>query len=192
MRGLLSRATIATGNAPHPGSPQQARICTVGSPWARRDRELAKFEAFLNKEECLNINALVRGSSRMAYHIKKCVRGGQHGGVQQRSSADGQMESGAGRGHLGGPRRRSGRSGHPLPAGQRSAVNESASAPGGAECSPAHSARFLRARSYWEGVYVVYTYAARRQTAKAVQKLLSTPDVGSEDNILRHITFCKY
>ncbi len=38
-----------------------------------RDKELAKFEAFLNKEECMNINALTRGRSRMAYPIKKCV-----------------------------------------------------------------------------------------------------------------------
>jgi hypothetical protein len=36
----------------------------------RRDKELAKFEAFLNKEECMNISALVRGRSRMAYPIK--------------------------------------------------------------------------------------------------------------------------
>ncbi len=35
-----------------------------------RDKELAKFEAFLNKEECMNISALVRGRSRMAYPIK--------------------------------------------------------------------------------------------------------------------------
>eukprot|EP00199_Chlamydomonas_sp_CCMP681_P003588 CAMPEP_0119102076 /NCGR_PEP_ID=MMETSP1180-20130426/942_1 /TAXON_ID=3052 ORGANISM="Chlamydomonas cf sp, Strain CCMP681" /NCGR_SAMPLE_ID=MMETSP1180 /ASSEMBLY_ACC=CAM_ASM_000741 /LENGTH=183 /DNA_ID=CAMNT_0007086301 /DNA_START=71 /DNA_END=622 /DNA_ORIENTATION=- len=81
-----------------------------------RDRELAKFEAFLTKEECLSINALVRGRTRMAYNIKK------------------------------------------------------------------HS----------EGIYVLYTYAARRQTAKAIQKLLSTPGVGTEENIMRHITFCKY
>jgi len=40
-------------------------------PPARRDRELAKFEAFLNKEECLSINALVRGRSRMAYPMKQ-------------------------------------------------------------------------------------------------------------------------
>lgn len=37
---------------------------------AHRDKELAKFEAFLNKEECMNISALVRGRSRMAYPIK--------------------------------------------------------------------------------------------------------------------------
>lgn len=36
-----------------------------------RDRELAKFEAYLNKQECYEINALVRGRSRLAYPIKK-------------------------------------------------------------------------------------------------------------------------
>lgn len=35
-----------------------------------RDKDLAKLEAFMNKEECLNINALVRGRSRMAYPMK--------------------------------------------------------------------------------------------------------------------------
>lgn len=44
----------------------------------------------------------------------------------------------------------------------------------------------------WEGVYVLYTYAARRQTAKAVQLLLSNPEAGSEDKLMRHITFLKY
>jgi small subunit ribosomal protein S6 len=43
---------------PHGGAPN-------------RDKELAKFEAFLNKEECMHINALVRGRSRMAYPIKR-------------------------------------------------------------------------------------------------------------------------
>uniref|UniRef100_A0A7S0WV86 Plastid ribosomal protein S6 n=1 Tax=Chlamydomonas leiostraca TaxID=1034604 RepID=A0A7S0WV86_9CHLO len=81
-----------------------------------RDRELAKFEAFLNKEDCQNINALVRGRSRMAYPIKQ----------------------------------------------------------------------------HWEGIYVLYTYAARRTTARTIQQLLSNPEAGSEDNVLRHITFCKY
>eukprot|EP00877_Chromochloris_zofingiensis_P000294 jgi/Chrzof1/10265/Cz04g34230.t1 len=81
-----------------------------------RDKELAKFEAFLNKEECMHINALVRGRSRMAYPIK----------------------------------------------------------------------------SSWEGIYVLYTYAAKRQTARTVQLLLSNPEAGSEDKVLRHITFCKY
>lgn len=36
-----------------------------------RDRELAKFEAFLNKEECLSINALIKPRVRMAYPIKR-------------------------------------------------------------------------------------------------------------------------
>eukprot|EP00798_Chlamydomonas_sp_ICE-L_P001376 gene1376-32742_t len=80
-----------------------------------RDKELAKFEAFLNKEVCAHINALVRGRSRMAYPIK----------------------------------------------------------------------------SNWEGIYVLYTYAAKRQTAKTIQILLSTPESGAEDNILRHISFCR-
>ncbi|KAF5838767.1 hypothetical protein DUNSADRAFT_2230 [Dunaliella salina] len=81
-----------------------------------RDRELAKFEAYLNKEECLSINALVRGRSRLAYPMK----------------------------------------------------------------------------THWEGIYVLYTYAARRQTARAVQLMLSNPEVGSENVLLRHMTICKY
>mmetsp|Transcript_5403 Transcript_5403/g.11914 ORF Transcript_5403/g.11914 Transcript_5403/m.11914 type:complete len:178 (+) Transcript_5403:113-646(+) len=81
-----------------------------------RDKELAKFEAFLNKEECMNINALVRGRSRMAYPIK----------------------------------------------------------------------------TNWEGIYVLYTYAAKRQTARTIQLLLSNPEAGSEDVLLRHITLLKY
>lgn len=35
-----------------------------------RDEQLAKFEAYLNKEDCLHINALVRNRSRMAYPMK--------------------------------------------------------------------------------------------------------------------------
>jgi hypothetical protein len=45
--------------------------------------------------------------------------------------------------------------------------------------------------SHWEGIYVLYTYAAKRQTARTVQLLLSNPEAGSEDTVLRHITFCK-
>jgi hypothetical protein len=45
--------------------------------------------------------------------------------------------------------------------------------------------------SNWDGVYVLYTYAAKRQTARNVQLLLSNPDAGSEDKILRHITLCR-
>lgn len=37
---------------------------------SRRDKELAKFEAYLNKEDCQSINALVRARTRMAYPIK--------------------------------------------------------------------------------------------------------------------------
>jgi hypothetical protein len=36
---------------------------------------------------------------------------------------------------------------------------------------------------------VLYTYAAKRKTSQGVQKLLSTPVVGSESNLLRHMTF---
>lgn len=50
------------------GSRRTARLHHI---WCRRDKELAKFEAFLNKEECMNINALIRGRSRMAYPVKQ-------------------------------------------------------------------------------------------------------------------------
>lgn len=43
--------------------------------------------------------------------------------------------------------------------------------------------------SKWEGVYVLYTYAAHPSTSTAVQKMLSTPEAGGESNILRHMTF---
>jgi small subunit ribosomal protein S6 len=82
------------------------------------DKELAKFEAFLNKEECLEIGAIVRPRARLAYPMDR--------------------------------------------------------------------------HKSWEGIYVLYTYAARRPTAKAVQLLLSNPEAGSEDKLMRHITFCKY
>ncbi len=35
-----------------------------------RDVELAKFEAFLKKQEAMEISALVRGSQHLAYPIK--------------------------------------------------------------------------------------------------------------------------
>lgn len=35
-----------------------------------RDIELAKFEAFLNREQCKEITALVRGRQQLAYPIK--------------------------------------------------------------------------------------------------------------------------
>ncbi len=47
-------------------------------------------------------------------------------------------------------------------------------------------------RREWEGIYVLYTYAAKRQTAKKIQLLLSKPEAGSEGKLLRHITFFKY
>ncbi|CAL5227853.1 g10886 [Coccomyxa viridis] len=78
-----------------------------------RDVELAKFEAFLKKENSQEISALVRGNQRLAYPIK----------------------------------------------------------------------------GFWDGIYVLYTYAAQRRTSQAVQKLLSTPVVGKEKNVLRHMTF---
>ena len=80
-----------------------------------RDREVAKFEAYLNKQECQYISALVRSRAYLAYPIK----------------------------------------------------------------------------SDWEGIYVVYTYACKRATAKKIQLLLSNPDAGSEGIVLRHITLNK-
>lgn len=38
---------------------------------------------------------------------------------------------------------------------------------------------------------MLYTYCAKRQTARAIQLLLSKPESGSEDTVLRHITLCK-
>jgi len=78
-----------------------------------RDVELAKFEAFLKKDNAQEISALVRGNQHLAYPIK----------------------------------------------------------------------------GFWDGIYVLYTYAAQRKTSQAVQKLLSTPVVGKEKNVLRHMTF---
>ncbi|GLC37772.1 hypothetical protein PLESTB_001475200 [Pleodorina starrii] len=80
-----------------------------------RDRELAKFEAYLNKQECYEISALVRGRSKLAYPIK----------------------------------------------------------------------------GEWDGIFVLYSYVATRQTGRAVQLLLSNPEAGAEDTVLRHITLCK-
>lgn len=39
---------------------------------------------------------------------------------------------------------------------------------------------------------MLYTYAAKRQTARTVQLILSSPEAGSEDTVLRHITFLKW
>ena len=44
-------------------------------------------------------------------------------------------------------------------------------------------------KGYWEGVYVLYRFSAKRATSQGVQKLLSTPAVGAEANVLRHMTF---
>lgn len=78
-----------------------------------RDVELAKFEAFLQNQECMEIEPLVRGRQPLAYPIK----------------------------------------------------------------------------GFWEGIYVLYKYAARPSVSPAVQKLLSTPEAGNENIILRHMTF---
>jgi ribosomal protein S6 len=107
--------------APFAPAPQQnpSQPTTTNPPLpTHSDKELAKFEAFLNKEECLEIGAIVRPRARLAYPMDR--------------------------------------------------------------------------HKSWEGVYVLYTYAAKRQTAKAVQLLLSNPEAGSEDKLMRHITFCKY
>jgi hypothetical protein len=58
---------VAPQPAPYPHAQGADAAAASGG---RRDKELAKFEAFLNKEECKNIYALVRGRSRMAYPIK--------------------------------------------------------------------------------------------------------------------------
>ena len=42
---------------------------------------------------------------------------------------------------------------------------------------------------FWEGIYVLYDYSAPRSASQQVQKYLSTPIVGKELNILRHMTF---
>lgn len=79
----------------------------------QRDIELAKFQAFLEKESAHNVQVTVRGRQRLAYPIK----------------------------------------------------------------------------NFAEGIYVLYTYAAAPHVSQAVQKTLSTPEAGSELNILRHMTF---
>jgi small subunit ribosomal protein S6 len=79
----------------------------------QRDVELAKFEAFLQKESARDVQVTVRGRQRLAYPIKR----------------------------------------------------------------------------FNEGIYVLYTYAAGPSVSQAVQRNLSTPEAGSELNILRHMTF---
>ncbi|KAJ9517932.1 hypothetical protein QJQ45_004250 [Haematococcus lacustris] len=80
-----------------------------------RDKELAKFEAYINKEQCINIQAVLRSRTRLAYPMQKHV----------------------------------------------------------------------------DGIYILYTFAARKQTARVIQRFLSNPESGSEGNLLRHITFRK-
>ncbi|GFH23766.1 plastid ribosomal protein S6, partial [Haematococcus lacustris] len=36
-----------------------------------RDKELAKFEAYINKEQCINIQAVLRSRTRLAYPMQK-------------------------------------------------------------------------------------------------------------------------
>ncbi len=79
----------------------------------QRDVELARFEAFLKKENAQGINVTIRGRQRLAYPIKR----------------------------------------------------------------------------FFDGVYVLYTYAAGSDVSQKVQKTLSTPEAGNELNILRHMTF---
>lgn len=110
-----SHAHTKNHAAPRPLPPRTPAKTTTKN---RSDKELAKFEAFLNKEECLEIGAIVRPRARLAYPMDR--------------------------------------------------------------------------HKSWEGVYVLYTYAAKRPTAKAVQLLLSRPEAGSEDKLMRHITFLKY
>lgn len=78
-----------------------------------RDVELAKFQAFLQKQAAQDVQVTVRGRQRLAYPIK----------------------------------------------------------------------------GFSEGIYVLYTFKAAPRVSQAVQKMLSTPEAGSELNILRHMTF---
>ena len=40
-----------------------------------------------------------------------------------------------------------------------------------------------------EGIYVLYTYGAGAPVSQNVQRMLSTPEAGKEDTILRHMSF---
>ena len=99
--------------------------------------ELAKFEAYLQKQDAVGIDVMVRNATqRLAYPIKGSVCFTRMGKYSQNAG----------------------------------------------------SKRRISYR-YWEGIYVLYTYAANPATTQGVQKLLSTPVVGAESNILRHMTF---
>lgn len=45
--------------------------CLLLLPLPHRDEQLAKFQTYLEKEECMHINCIVRARSRMAYPMKK-------------------------------------------------------------------------------------------------------------------------
>lgn len=47
----------------------------------------------------------------------------------------------------------------------------------------------MRPCRHWEGIYVLYRYAAKRSTAQAAQMMLSKPDIESEGYLLRFMTF---
>mmetsp|Transcript_33328 Transcript_33328/g.83518 ORF Transcript_33328/g.83518 Transcript_33328/m.83518 type:complete len:93 (+) Transcript_33328:134-412(+) len=44
-------------------------------------------------------------------------------------------------------------------------------------------------QGHWEGIYVLYRYAAKRSTAQVAQRMLSKPDIESEGYLLRFMTF---
>ena len=44
-------------------------------------------------------------------------------------------------------------------------------------------------RRFWDAIYVLFTYSARRSTSVAVQALLAKPVVGQDKQILRFGTF---
>lgn len=44
---------------------------------------------------------------------------------------------------------------------------------------------------HWEGIYVLFQYAAEGKTAQSVQQLLANPDAESQGNLLRWATFAQ-
>ena len=151
-----------------------------------RDIELAKFEAFLNREQCKEIKALVRGRQQLAYPIK--------GWVQQKHSVN--CSGSTIQQHVS---TFSSCKASLCCITQACIRQETALALSSVTTAASH---FLHCwnRSvtedwtcrFWEGIYVLYTYAAKRTTSQKVQKHLSTPVVGGEVNILRHMTFCTW
>ena len=79
-RGVRSAPPVSSPMRSNSGGRSTAAPITMqnqpGSPlrclplWSHRDKELAKFEAFLAKEDCKEVVALMRGRSRMAYPMK--------------------------------------------------------------------------------------------------------------------------